>query len=38
MVTIDFKLGDIKLESSEASLMRLGKNLSWTFENVKMWF
>ena len=29
MVTIDFKLGGIKLESSEAYLLKLGKNLSW---------
>ena len=27
MVTIDFKLADIKLESSEAYLLKLEKNL-----------
>ena len=33
MVTIDFKVGEIKkLESSEAYLLNLGKNLSWAFE------
>ena len=32
MVTIDFKLSDMKLESSEAYLLTLGKNLSWDFE------
>ena len=32
---IDFKLADIKLESSEAYLLRLGKNcLSWDFEVI----
>ena len=31
MVTIDFKLSDIKLEGSNAYLLKLGKNLSWDF-------
>ena len=34
MVTIDFKLADTKLESSEAYLPKLEKNLSWGFEIV----
>ena len=35
MVTIDFKVGEIKkLESSEAYLLNLGKNLSWAFEVI----
>ena len=34
MVTIAFKLADIKLESSEAYLLKLGKNLSWDFEVI----
>ena len=35
MVTIDFKVGEIKkLESSEAYLLNLGKNLSWAFEDI----
>ena len=35
MVTIDFKLADIKQESSEAYLLNLGKNcLSWDFEVI----
>ena len=34
MVTIAFKLAGVKLESSEAYLLRLGKNLSWDFEVV----
>ena len=34
MVTIAFKLADIKLESSEAYLLKLGKNLSWNFEVI----
>ena len=29
-----FKLADIKLESSEAYLLKLGKNLSWDFEVI----
>ena len=33
-VTIAFKLADIKLESSEAYLLKLGKNLSWDFEVI----
>ena len=33
-VTIAFKLADIKLESSEAYLLELGKNLSWDFEVI----
>ena len=41
-VTIDFKLADIKLESSEV-IMKLEKNLSQDFNKVisffvKMWF
>ena len=31
-VTIAFKLEDIKLESSEAYSLKVGKNLSWDFE------
>ena len=34
MVTIAFKLANIKLESSEAYLLKLGKNLSWDFEVI----
>ena len=34
MVTIAFKLAGVNLESSEAYLPRLGKNLSWDFEVV----
>ena len=35
MVTIDFKVAEIKkLESSEAYLLNLGKNLSWAFEVI----
>ena len=34
MVMIAFKLADIKLESSEAYLLKLGKNLSWDFEVI----
>ena len=37
MVTIDLKLcleNDIKLESTEAYLLNLGKNLSWDFKVV----
>ena len=33
-VTIDFKLADTKLESSETYLLKLGKNLSWNFEVI----
>ena len=33
-VTIAFKRADIKLESSEAYLLKLGKNLSWDFEVI----
>ena len=33
-VTIDFKLADIKLESSEAYLLKLDKNLSKGFEVI----
>ena len=33
-VTIAFKLADVKLESSEAYLLKLGKNLSWDFEVI----
>ena len=31
---IGFKPGDIKLESSEAYLLKLGKNLWWDFEFI----
>ena len=31
---IAFKLADIKLESSEAYLIKLGKNRSWDFEVI----
>ena len=31
---IAFKLADIKLESSEAYQLKLGKNLSWDFEVI----
>ena len=31
---IAFKLADIKLESSEAYLLKLCKNLSWDFEGI----
>ena len=34
MVTIDFKLADIKLESAEAYLQKLGENLSQDFEVI----
>ena len=34
MVTIDFKLADIKLESSETYLLKLGKNLSKEFKII----
>ena len=34
MIMIVFKLADIKLESSEAYLLKLGKNLSWDFEVI----
>ena len=33
-VKIAFKLADMKLESSEAYLLKLGKNLSWDFEVI----
>ena len=33
-VTIAFKLADVKLESSEAYLLKLGKSLSWDFEVI----
>ena len=33
-VTIAFKLAEVKLESSEAYLLKLGKNLSWDFEVI----
>ena len=33
-VTIAFKLADVKLESAEAYLLKLGKNLSWDFEVI----
>ena len=38
MVTIDFKLADIKLDSSEAYLPKLGKNLSYSFETIDIFF
>ena len=31
---IAFKLANIKLESSQAYLLKLGKNLSWDFEVI----
>ena len=34
MVMIAFKPADIKLERSEAYLLKLGKNLSWDFEVI----
>ena len=34
MVTIAFKLADVKLDSSEAYLLKLGKNLSCYFEVI----
>ena len=34
MVTIDFDLADIKLESSETYLLKLGENLSKDFKVV----
>ena len=34
MVTIDFNLADIKLESSETYLPKLGKNLSKDFKVI----
>ena len=33
-MTIAFKLADVKLESSEAYLLKLGKNLLWDFEII----
>ena len=33
-MAIAFKLADIKLESSEAYLLKLGENLSWDFEVI----
>ena len=33
-LTIAFKLADVKLESSGAYLLNLGKNLSWDFEVI----
>ena len=38
MVTIDFKFAGIKLESSEAYLLKLRKNLSYGFEIIGIWF
>ena len=32
MVTIAFKLAEVKLETCDAYLLKLGKNLSWDFE------
>ena len=34
MVTIDFKLADAKLKSTEAYLLKLGKNLLKEFEVI----
>ena len=34
MVTIAFKVADIKLESSKGYLLKLGKNLLWDFEVI----
>ena len=34
MVTITFKLADVKQESSEAYLLKLGKNQLWDFEVI----
>ena len=34
MVMIAFKVADVKLESSKAYLLKLGKNLSWDFEVI----
>ena len=31
---VPLKLADVKLESSEAYLLKLGKNLSWDFEVI----
>ena len=36
MVTIDYKVADIKLESSEAYLLKLGENLSRDFEVISI--
>ena len=33
-VNIDFKLADVKLESFEAYLLKLEKNMSWGFEII----
>ena len=35
MVTIEFNLADIKLESSEAYLQKLTKKLSYYFEIIE---
>ena len=34
MITIDFKLADTNLESSEDYLLKLRKDLSWDFEVI----
>ena len=34
MVTIAFKVADVKLEGSKAYLLKCGKNLSWDFEVI----
>ena len=34
MKRVDVKLLDIKLEGTDAYLMKLGKNLSWDFEVI----
>ena len=36
IVTIAFKVVDVKLESSKAYLLKLGKNLSWDFEVINI--
>ena len=33
-MTIAFKLADVKLESSEGYLLKLGKNVLWDFEVI----
>ena len=33
-VTVAVKLADVKLESSEAYLLKLGENLSWDFKVI----
>ena len=38
MITIDFKIADIKLESSQAYLLKLEKNLSSGFEVIDIFY